>query len=166
MLAQAGHGYGWGGFIEPWEVHPALTHFPIAFLLGAVALDLYVGWRDRPDLRRAATGLLVAGVWTGWVVALAGLLAFFTVPGHTEQAHWLMYWHMAIQAAALLLFTWLAQARWRDRPAGVGWLTEAVATLLLVIGSGVGGYIVYHGGAGVEPALLAPDLREGHHHSG
>src|SRR5690348_16243428 len=38
--------------MEPWEIHPALVHFPIAFLLGAVAYDLDA-WR-RGDPGRAA----------------------------------------------------------------------------------------------------------------
>jgi hypothetical protein len=40
----------------------------------------------------------------------------------------------------------------------LGWL----AGLALSVGAGFGGYIVYHGGAGVEPKLLAPEIREGH----
>lgn len=40
----------------PWEAHPATVHFPIAFLLGAVALDLYAWWGGRTDLSRIAPG--------------------------------------------------------------------------------------------------------------
>jgi hypothetical protein len=65
--------------MEPWEFHPALVHFPIAFLLGAVIYDLYDWWRadlnaNRP---RIATGLLLAGTLTAALAALAGLVAFF-----------------------------------------------------------------------------------------
>src|SRR5438552_15007653 len=98
LLAHTEGGYGWGGPFEPWEVHPALNHLPIAFLFGAVALDLYAWWRGRPVLGPVVTGLLIAGMITGVITALTGLLAFFTVPGHTEEAHELMYWHIAIQA--------------------------------------------------------------------
>jgi uncharacterized membrane protein len=164
-LAHAEGGYGWGGPFEPWEIHPALNHLPIAFLLGGVALDLYAWGRGRPDLARAATGLFVAGVLTGVLTAAAGLLAFFTVPGHTEEAHRLMYWHLGIQAAALLLFAWPAWQRWRDRaaaPTSGGRLVVCLAAVLLLTGSAIGGYLVYHGGAGVEPQLLAPEVRHSH----
>ena len=51
--------------MEPWEYHPALVHFPIAFLIGAVLLDLYAWRRGEPAPARVATGLLLAGVATG-----------------------------------------------------------------------------------------------------
>ncbi|MCI0464156.1 MAG: hypothetical protein L0Z62_45055 [Gemmataceae bacterium] len=167
LLAHTEGGHGWGGPFEPWEFHPALNHLPIAFLLGGVALDLYAWWRERPTLAQVSTGLLIAGVLTGLLTALAGLLAFFTVPAHTEEAHRLMYWHLGIQAAALLLFAWPAWERWRTwaaPPALVGRFVTCLAAVLLLIGSGIGGYIVYHGGAGIDPQLLATEVRGSHSH--
>jgi uncharacterized membrane protein len=168
VVAHAGEGYGWGGVIEPWEIHPMLVHFPIAFLLGGVALDLYAGRRpERLGLVRTATGLLVAGVLTGVAAALAGVWAFFVVPAHTDEAHRLMYWHLGVQLAALVLFGYVAWVRWRDRagaPTRAARVAGWVGALALTVGSGIGGYIVYHGGAGVEPRLLAPDLHGGHPH--
>jgi uncharacterized membrane protein len=165
VLGHTEGGSGWGGSFEPWEIHPALNHLPIAFLLGAVALDLYAWWHGRPGAARVATGLLVAGVITGLLTALAGLLAFFTVPGHTEEAHRLMYWHLGVQAAALVLFAGPAWARSRDLalpPSPGGRLVICLAAVLLSIGSAIGGYLVYHGGAGVKPELLAPEVRGSH----
>lgn len=165
LLGHTESGSGWGGPFEPWEIHPALNHLPIAFLLGGVALDLYDWSRGRPGAARVATGLLVAGVLTGLLTALAGLLAFFTVPAHTAEAHRLMYWHLGVQAAALVLFAGPAWARSRDRavpPGPGGRLLICLAAVVLLIGSAIGGYIVYHGGAGVEPELLAPAVRESH----
>jgi uncharacterized membrane protein len=169
LLAHSEGGQGWGGPFEPWEFHPALTHFPIALLLGAVALDLYAWWRGRPGLAQIATGMLVAGLLTGVLAALAGVLAFFTVPAHTEEAHELMFWHMAIQATALLMFACPAWERWRNwsaTPSLAGRLAGCLATVLLSVGSAIGGYIVYHGGAGVRPELLTTQVKKhghGHH---
>lgn len=107
---------------------------------------------------------MTAEVVTGLLAAVAGLVAFFTLPeGHTEQAHQLMYWRLGIQAAAVLLFIWPAWVlRRRESMAAraTGWL----AAVLLIIGSGIGGYIVYHGATGVDPHLLAPGLHEMHPH--
>jgi hypothetical protein len=36
--------------VELWEIHPALVHFPIAFFVGEVLLDLYVAGRGKPVL--------------------------------------------------------------------------------------------------------------------
>ncbi|MBX9625526.1 MAG: hypothetical protein K2X82_17095 [Gemmataceae bacterium] len=166
VSAHSGPGHGWGGPVEPWELHPMLVHFPIVLLLSGVGLDLYARYRGRADLAWVVNGLLVAGVLTGALAAGTGLLAFFLVPAHTGEAHRLMYWHLGVQVAALALFAWPAWVGWqnwlRPLPRGprvAGW----VAAILLTVGSGLGGYIVYHGGAGVQPALLHPGIGGGGH---
>lgn len=151
----------------PWELHPALTHFPIAFLLGGVILDCVAWWRRRLGLAQVATGLIIAGLVLGLLTALAGVLAFFTVPAHTPEAHALMYWHLVLQSSSLILFTVAALPRyrgWAFLPTAGSRLIGFVGALFLVVGSALGGYIVYHGGAGVEPKLLALNLRQGHSH--
>lgn len=167
LFAHGEEGSGWGGPVEPWEFHPMLVHFPIAFLLGGVILDLYAWWRGSPGLVRIATGLLVAGVAAGVLTALAGWLAMETVPAHTEQAHGLMQWHMYLQLATLGMFAVAVYLRWRDRASSPGSTSRIlgwVAVIGLTVGSAFGGYIVYHGGAGVEPKLLSHELREGKGH--
>jgi uncharacterized membrane protein len=167
LLAHAGGGYGDNPYFTPWEIHPALVHFPIAFLIGAVLLDLFAVRRPESGWARTATGLMVAGVVTGLITGLAGLLAFFTLPGtHTEAAHATMYWHLGVQAAALVLFAVACWARWGVVPGlGVRLLGWAAA-VLLVVGSALGGWIVYHGGAGIDARLVAPGLHEGDHEGG
>ncbi len=154
--------------MNPWELHPLLVHFPIAFLLGGALLDLVTLRYRRETLSRSAAGLLLAGVCTGWLAAAAGLLAFYTVPAHTEEAHGKMYWHLGLAIASLLLFTWVAIARWRYRasPPKLPHAVAAVfASVLLALTGYLGADLVYHGGAGVRPELLAPEIREGHSHS-
>jgi uncharacterized membrane protein len=151
--------------MKPWEWHPALLHFPLAFLLGGVAVDLWAMARPRELLTRAAAGLLVAGVVSGWIAAAAGLLAFLTVP-HAGAVHHLMYWHPAFTAPSLALFTALAVVRWRKRasPAGAGTaVLSGIAALLLAIGGFIGGYLVYHGGVGAAPGRRHDP---GHGHGG
>lgn len=153
----------------PWEVHPALVHFPVALLLCGVVLDPYAWWRRRSDLDRIATGLLVAGVLTGVLTALTGFLAWWTMPSsHTEEAHVLMYWHLGLQVASVVLFAWVALVRWRRQkssPSNPSRAIGLIAAALLVVGAYLGGHVVYHGGAGIAPEILAPALREGHHHA-
>ena len=154
-----------GGMFPPWEAHPATVHFPIAFLLGAVALDLYAWGRGRADLARAATGLMAAGVVLGLVALATGLLAFFTVPAHTAEAHALMYWHLGLNAAAIGLFAVIFFRRRWPVPLGTGTrVAGLLAATVLAAGGFLGGRIVYRGGAGVDPAILAPEMRDGHGH--
>lgn len=153
------------GPFPPWEAHPATVHFPIAFLVGAVALDLYAWWKGRANLARIATGLMAAGVVTGVAAVATGLLAFFTVPAHTPEAHRLMYWHLGLMAGAVTDFAGVAVARRRDEPPIV-WVRVAglLGVAVLLVGAYLGGNIVYRGGAGVDPAILAPEVRGGHGH--
>lgn len=169
ILLAHGESSGWGTVIEPWEIHPMLVHFPLAFLLGGVVLDLYGWWRGSPGAVRAATGLLVAGVLTGLVTAAAGWLAMETVPAHTGEAHRLMEWHMYVQLASVGVFAVAAYLRWRRRDAPPGWWSRGLgwaAAVAITVGASFGGYIVYHGGAGVEPRLLADWVKTEHEHGG
>lgn len=144
-----------------WEIHPALVHFPIAFLLGGVALDLYgYGRRSEPAVA-GATYLLIAGLVTAAVAAVAGVVAFYTMPGnHTEEAHRLIYRHIGTNVVSVVLFALVCAARWR-RPSVVSPLVRWVgvaAAAFLIVGAAIGGRIVYHGGMGVEPSILKPNI--------
>lgn len=154
-----------GGPFPPWEAHPATVHFPIAFLIGAVALDLYAWRKGRAELARTATGLMAAGVLAGVVAAASGAVAFFTVPAHTGEAHRLMYWHLGLMAGVVTVFAGVAVARRRNAPPPV-WARVAglFGVSVLLVGAYLGGRLVYRGGAGVDPAILAPEVRGGHGH--
>ena len=149
--------------MHPWMIHPALVHFPIAFLTAAVAVDFWSWLRDPAAGARSATNLLVAGVVTGLITALAGLAAFFTVPAHTREAHELMYWHGGVNVIAMTIFAVLAVMRWRTPavPSPGIRIFGAVALALVLFGGYLGGEIVYKGGAGVDPKILDPEVR--HH---
>jgi uncharacterized membrane protein len=155
--------------MQPWELHPALIHFPIALLLAGVAVELVARLGRRVSLARAGAALIVAGVAAGVIAAAAGAVSYFTVPAHTEAAHHQMETHLVVASAALVLFAIVAVARWRrrDRPASALALSGGVvASVLLIAAAFLGGQAVYHGGAGVDPAILAPEIAQGHHHHG
>ncbi len=72
---------------------------------------------------------------------------------------------MAIGAAVVefLLFTVIAVVRRRLQPSPPpAWarITGLIAAGVLVFASYEGGDVVYHGASGIEPKLLAPELRE------
>lgn len=155
---------------SPWEVHPALVHFPIAFLLGGVALDLFAWWRLRrqenptevaPELRaltQFATGLLIAGVLAGVPAVLTGFIAYVTAPLYVADTN--ILWHLSVSLSSLTLFAWVAFMRWLDwasSPTFVARITGLVAAVLLAAGAALGGHLVYRGGAaGFNPGLTRP----------
>jgi uncharacterized membrane protein len=147
--------------LGPWEIHPALVHFPIAFLMGGVALDLYAAWRGRPALALAASQLIVAGVLTGIIAAVAGVLAFFTVPGmHAEWAHQAVLWHLGLAGTSLVLLIGVALGR-RGEAASLPSLEirllGILAVALLAFAAAIGGQVVYRAGMGIDPsAVIVP----------
>lgn len=143
--------------MNPWELHPALVHFPIAFLFGAIVVDLYAWSRVRSGLERVVLGLLISGVSTGVLAALAGVLAYFTLPTHTSAAHEMMSRHIWLQTTSISLFLGATLIRWRSGNMSSVLLARGiglVAGAILLWGSSVGGEMVYRGGTGIDPALL------------
>ena len=152
--------------MKPWELHPALVHFPIALLLSAIVVDLYAWIRRRNEYGGIVFGLLLAGAGTGVAAALAGVLAYFTLPAHTWAAHEMMSRHIWLQSTAMGLFIIAILIRWRAgnvspqfAARGFGWLGAAI----LLWGSSVGGEMVYRGATGIDPALLAPSVQKHSH---
>ena len=142
----------------PWEIHPALVHFPIAFLVGGVALDLYAAWRGRPELALAASRLIAAGVLTGILAAAAGALAYFTVPGmHAGWAHQAIFWHLGLATASLVFLGGVALARRGEAASSPSLevrLVGILAVALLAFAAAIGGEVVYHAGMGIDPYVI------------
>lgn len=132
------------------SVHLFLSHFPVALVLAGAAADLFGAAAGRPEARRLATVLLVAG-------GLGALLSFFTggsalaavvarvPPGDPRlEAHpqWGAVGTWALVGAALL------RAAWRRSLSGArGWvlLGVALASAGLVAAIAVTGHAISHG---------------------
>jgi len=145
-----------------------LVHFPIAFLLGGSVILFWSVRRPSEMLNRTAAGLLLAGVLFGWLAAAAGGLAYFTVPAHTEEGHGLMLWHLGLGLTTLALFTWVSAAHWRVRMTAASkpqLIVALIGAALLLITGHIGGSVVFHHGAGVDPKILSREIREGHSHA-
>lgn len=149
--------------MELWEIHPAIVHFPIAFLIGAVCYDLYLWSRGEHGPSSVVNGLYITGVLTAALAAGAGLLAFYTGPAsYTDESAQIIWWHIGAAVTQFVLFAAIAIVRFRHRrDASPSWtrMVGFVAALVLIFAGYEGGYMVYHGATGVEPELLARDLR-------
>jgi uncharacterized membrane protein len=130
--------------MEPWEIHPALVHFPIAPLIAGLCVDLNARARCILSAGHVATGLYVAGVVMGLITGLAGLLAFYTVPStHTERAHNQVIWHLGLALASVVLFAgvaWMRWRGWRELPSVGSLVVSVLATGLLAAAGYLGGH--------------------------
>jgi uncharacterized membrane protein len=148
-----------------WELHPALVHFPIAFLLASTALDVVAVHRRQVDLAKAALGLLVAGELSAIVAAGAGALAYFTVPTHSEQAHVRMLIHPLLAVGSVVVYALHARSRLKHKGeiasrSSMG--LSLFAAALMVTAGALGGYLVYHDAVGVSVEHIG--VPGGHEH--
>ena len=137
-------------------LHPAVIHFPIAFLLLNGALTLWHLRRADAFVERSAYGALVFGWWGALVATASGLLAV-AVTWPLEDAH-IAWINAHAVLAALVLFVYGRALLLRRRDPGVlhgaqrrTYLLLVLAGALLVATSGwTGGHLVYQLGFGVR----------------
>jgi uncharacterized membrane protein len=88
-------------------IHPALVPVPIGLLVGALGADLGGWWTSDPLFARAALWLTAAGVGSGALAAIPGLVDFLTI--HRARVHRIGWVHAFGNGAVLLLaaVSWL-----------------------------------------------------------
>ena len=127
--------------MEPWEYHPALVHFPIAFF--PAALFTALAGRRRPAYARPVQFLVVAGGALAPVAALLGWLdggfVLATDDGLLRVHRWL---GTGIGLGGLALALWAARRPADDlgRPMI---LALAAMTLAIVVQGWLGGALVH-----------------------
>lgn len=134
------------------EMHPAVVHFPIAFLplsLGADALGRLTGDYAFLEMGRRTMPLAAASAVNA---AVFGLIAQEAV--HAQgQAHDLLVTHRTLNAGLVALTTALAARRLRTHRPGMGYLAVGLAALgVMGYSAYVGGRMAYAHGVGVKPA--------------
>ena len=134
------------------EMHPAMVHFPIAFLplsLGADALGRLTGDYALLEMGRRTMPLAAASAVTA---AALGLIAQEAV--HAEgQAHDLLATHRTLNAGLVGVTAAMALKRMRSHRPSLGYLAVGLAALgAMGYSAYLGGRMAYAHGVGVKPA--------------
>ncbi|HJU72958.1 MAG TPA: Rieske 2Fe-2S domain-containing protein [Gemmatimonadaceae bacterium] len=130
--------------IRGHPIHPALIPFPIAFLTGAFVAHAASALFGNVSLWVTGGYLTIAGVATGGLAAIPGLLDYLrTVPPRSSGKRRATK-HLLLMAGMLALFALSLAFRNSTNPIGetVVLLLQGVGTLLLTIGGLLGGTLV------------------------
>lgn len=139
--------------IKAHPIHPSLIPFPFAFLFGALVFDMLGVLLERPALWRTGGHLTLAGIATGLLAAIPGIVDYFyTVPPNSSGKQRATR-HGVGNVTALLMFAFAWGVRGDDGAPGM-------ATLgLEIIGSGLLAYSGYLGGTLVVRNMVSVDHR-------
>ncbi len=149
--------------INGHPIHPMLIAFPIAFLLGALASDAGFWWTSDPFWARASLWLAGAGLVTGLLAAVFGLIDFLAIPPvRSMPSAWV---HFLGNATALLLTLWSVLHRLDDPVAAVlplGIILSAIVAAILGVTGWLGGELSYRH----RVAVIGATAEKGHEHAG
>ncbi|TFZ04257.1 DUF2231 domain-containing protein [Ramlibacter rhizophilus] len=139
--------------IKGHPVHPMMIHFPVASLIGLVAVD--AAWIAGGDPFWARAGLWLAGVGAlgGWLASVAGLVDLLTVGRVRRLVTAWGHALMAVMMLSLASMNWLLRLT-SDEPgalvnpwgAGLSLLTAGFIALAAYLG----GRLVYEHAVGVD----------------
>lgn len=131
-------------------IHPMLIPFPISFLVGALVTDL-VYWSTGGDFwAQASFWLVAAGLATGALAAVFGLIDFLTIQRVREHtAGWIHFLGNATVLVIALINLWL---RWAEPAAAIlpwGLVLSAITGLILIVTGWYGGELSYRHKVGI-----------------
>jgi uncharacterized membrane protein len=133
-------------------MHPMLNVFPISFVLGALVTDVAYAIDGDPFWARASLWLLGAGLATGVVAAILGLIDFATIRRVRESASGWVHGMgniaiIVVVAANFLLRTGSASATANVVPTGL--ILSAITGAVLLVTAWLGGELSYRHKIGV-----------------
>jgi nitrite reductase/ring-hydroxylating ferredoxin subunit/uncharacterized membrane protein len=138
-------------------IHPALVHFPLAFLIGAFGFDLAGSVSNNATLWGIGAYLAPLGVLTALVAAVPGFLDyFFTIPPKSSGKRRATQ-HMILNLAAVALFAvaWLTRGGVAPEPSGLTLMLEGAGTTALGVAAFLGGILITRNQIGVDHRYAA-----------
>ena len=145
-------------------LHPILIVFPLGLLITGAAYDVWYRRNKKPETAKMARSLIGAGVVSGVVAAIPGIIDWLAIP-HSTRAKRIGLWHALGNVTQLSLFglSWLLRRSQPEKPSGAA-LNLSIAGLL--IGNGAawfGGELVHRLNVGNDDGanLDAPNSLSG-----
>jgi uncharacterized membrane protein len=143
-------------------IHPMLVPFPIAFLVGALVTDLVFLGTGGGFWARASFWLLIAGVVTGLVAALFGLIDFVTIRrARAHSAGWIHF--LGNLVAVVLAGVSVLLRRGGNQEEAImplGLVLSVVVSLILLVTGWLGGELAYRYKIGVVGRGREMEARE------
>jgi uncharacterized membrane protein len=132
-------------------LHPAMIHFPVAALIGAIATDLAYVFTEDGFWARASLWLTGVGAAGAWVSSTVGLIDLVVVPRIRRLITAWCHAVFAVMLLSLASLNWLL--RLGDAAAQIapwGLLVSLLSGALIGVTAFLGGQLVYEHAVGVD----------------
>lgn len=132
-------------------IHPMLIPFPLGLLATALVFDLIHVIFDQDNLARAAYYMIAAGIISGLLAAVFGLIDWMAIPNGT-RAKSVGIQHMGGNVVVLALFglAWLLRRDDPHNPGALPIILEVAGGGLAAVTGWLGGELVDRMGVGVD----------------
>lgn len=136
--------------IKGHPIHPMLIVYPFAFLTGAFAFNAAAAAAHRREWRLVADHLIPAGIATGLMAAVPGVIDYLNSVPPKSSAKERATKHALLNVSGLALFatSWLLGRN--GRRTAVPLAMQGVATAAMSVAGFMGGTLVYRNQIGVD----------------
>ena len=145
-------------------IHQMLVVLPLGVLAMSLVFDLIARVGDMPKLHEAAFYMIAAGVISGLVAAVFGLIDFLAIPSGT-RAKKIGAMHGVGNVVVVVIFaaSWLLRRNAPANPETLAIVLSAAAAALACVTGWLGGELVDRLGVGVDEGanLTAPSSLRG-----
>jgi nitrite reductase/ring-hydroxylating ferredoxin subunit/uncharacterized membrane protein len=134
-------------------IHPMLVGFPVAYLLGSAAINLWARASGKRRLHQTARDLNTLGLATACAAAVPGVVDYFLAVPPQSSAKERATKHALSNVAALALFSTARAGRngnGNGRPAAWTSAFEVAGAALMTMAGWMGGTLVYRNQIGVD----------------